>query len=301
MKYILTGNFYTDGDFTIDLNRFLTEEFKKHISHKEDSYEYSVNLETDDISYVQSFLEELITSYRVSHTRYWLIPSLYNSTHDIMEALYNENVRNKSTCTCLGGNYDGTRLTLTKIDNNKKKVGGRIFFIDDTSDEIVKFYDEEDKEVDAHIGSFPCSYEIVKAGKKPKYWVYSSKTGSCSDLDFNNFENLKTSIEFGTGFDNTKKILDYGKSDICEYIRYIRQVTDIDDWFIGSREEMNILKTFFDMYCECLGFINIFEHASLWSSSESSAMTSWYWNPCYQAWALNTKSFKYGVIALRFF
>lgn len=297
MKYRLTGDFWTDGDFGINLEELAKENFEKHIIYFGGEH-YSVKLETEDKKYVRHFLSKLITSYKVSYTHYYLISYLYDLTDGIIEALDNEHVQNKSTY--LSGNYDGTELTLVKI-NSKNKVGGRIFFIDETSDEIVKFYDKEGKEIDTYIGSLPFSYEIIKAGNKPKYWVYSSKTKACVPWGLSTDKELGTSVKFGAGFNNTKKILDEGAEGLCTYVKELRVDTGLDDWFIGSKEEMKKLREFFEKYSEELGLINIFRHEWFWSSSEYSAVHSWYWTYFNQSWNDNNKPSNYGVIAMRFF
>ena len=180
-----------------------------------------------------------------------------------------------------------------------RKVGGRVFFIDETSDEEVKFYDKEGREIEIKLGDMPFGYRIVKAGNKPKFWVYTGKTDHVSWGEYGT--KLGTSEEFGKGFENTEKILASGKGGICEYISELRESTGIDDWFIGSKAEMDKLREFLEKFAEELCIFNLFDHDWIWASSECSSVIAWTWYCYSQYWSNGLKNDAYSVVGVRAF
>ena len=180
-----------------------------------------------------------------------------------------------------------------------RKVGGRVFFIDETSDEEVKFYDKEGKEIEIKLGDMPFGYRIVKAGNKPKFWVYTGKTDHVSWGEYGT--KLGTSEEFGKGFENTEKILASGKGGIREYISELRESTGIDDWFIGSKAEMDKLREFLEKFAEELCIFNLFDHDWIWASSEHSSVHAWLWYYNFQFWYGDDKYAAGSVVGVRAF
>ena len=180
-----------------------------------------------------------------------------------------------------------------------RKVGGRVFFIDETSDEEVKFYDKEGREIEIKLGDMPFGYRIVKAGKKPKFWVYTGKTDHVSWGEYGT--KLDTSEEFGKGFENTEKILASGKGGICEYISKLRESTGLDDWFIGSLKEMDKLREFLEKFAEELCIFNLFDHDWIWASSENSSVNAWLWLYYPQYWYYGNKNTTLSVVGVRAF
>lgn len=109
--YILSGTLYTDGDFRVAVNEFHNEKFCKHIRYDDHTQKWKILLVTKDPYYVRDFLEELVVSYRC-YTHYWLIPHLYNMTAGAIDCIFNDE---KNYHAEMGGNYEGTEITLKKV------------------------------------------------------------------------------------------------------------------------------------------------------------------------------------------
>ena len=188
-------------------------------------------------------------------------------------------------------------------------VCGRIFFVDEESDEEVEFRDEAGNVIEeVHVGDVPYSYTITKPGAKPKYWVYSHRFPNWlrwmpSDQEYMKFD---TSVDFGKGRENTEKVLankSYAenKGTIWNWILKLRKETGMADWFVPSNGELEVLRSFFAEYMDKFLLINPFDITWLWSSSEPAAQNAWHWSYGSQYWNLSYKGNSYSVCGVRAF
>ena len=112
MRYVVEGEFQTDSDFGIRLSN-LDRKFRKAITFN--GYErYSIYFKTKNVQDVEDFLEQLIVSFSVVSTHYWLLRDLYNLISPLIEALWDEN--RTSIKTTLSSNYDWTEIGLYKVE-----------------------------------------------------------------------------------------------------------------------------------------------------------------------------------------
>lgn len=193
-----------------------------------------------------------------------------------------------------------------------KKVGGIIFFIDETSDEVVTFLDKDGNEIEnVAVGDMPYSYKVVKPGEKPRFWVFNHMAGRPGTWWPYGIDRKKigTSMEFGSGSRNTEAVLDYLKAydmgDDSIWARLVkmrdRASCGCDDWFIPSRGEMDVLREFFAAATSDPRLINPFDIAWFWSSSEHSAQYAWSWRYDYQDWLNYSKNYDVSFLAVRAF
>lgn len=116
MKYTLRGTFYTDDDFTIDLDYQTMKKFAKHVNmtKQHDESLIEIDIATNDPDYMIGFLEALIMSYRtITHPQ--VLGHLYKITNELINAMNNKQM--KYRCVEMGGNYENTRLILTKDED----------------------------------------------------------------------------------------------------------------------------------------------------------------------------------------
>ena len=111
--YVIDGCFATDGDYSIDLNKF-DEEYRKYISFDSCLEEYTINVVTDDFYLARDFLEQLIVSFHVIYTHHYVLLDLVERVTEIYNCLMNHEKR-----VYYSGNYDGTQLAIDKIDKQK--------------------------------------------------------------------------------------------------------------------------------------------------------------------------------------
>lgn len=196
--------------------------------------------------------------------------------------------------------------------SNEGFVGGVIFFVDNQSDEQVEFFDRNDNPIEmVSVGDRPYRYRIVKRGDRPRFWVYAATTSKPLRWEPNDSrdECIGTSIDFGSGMDNTEKALDVfdiGKKDqgtIWDFIKAMRDTKHLgcDDWFIPSKDEMDALRYFLEDQAADLDLTNIFDIAWLWTSSEYSATGSWIWDYGDQDMSYYYKSSLHCVVGVRAF
>ena len=69
------------------------------------------------------------------------------------------------------GRNEGT--SSTEVISGVKRVGGTIFFIDDTADGEYQFFDTWGNPIEnVQVGDRPYYYRVIKKGPKDKYYVY---------------------------------------------------------------------------------------------------------------------------------
>ena len=223
-----------------------------------------------------------------------------------------------------GANNDN-KTSMLPLD--VKLVGGRIFYIDDTSDGIYEFFDADGNPIkNVQVGDRPYYYRVIKKGSKDKYYVYHDKVYDnlewtyCKDKGYVH-ESLGTSNDIGSGKTNTEKVMakDNGvyitvNSDEFPTIWYqLQQIRNAkadgcDDWFIPSPYEVEKLREAIKSGIVTGGTIagssygdSVFNSKWLWSSSEVSAQNAWYWNYNLQYWNYGYKTNSLSVFFARAF
>lgn len=150
-------------------------------------------------------------------------------------------------------------VTETEVD--LFPVGGKIFYIDSTSDEVVEFYDQYGDVIEnVAVGDSPYAYKILTAGTKDKYYVYydslyTSKRWTYYENGAYVYNSLGTENGIGKGKSNTTLVMsaDSGKYvtnnsngvATCWYtIKEMRDnlVGGCDDWFLPSKAELEELR-----------------------------------------------------------
>lgn len=209
-------------------------------------------------------------------------------------------------------------------------VGGRIFYIDDTSDGIYEFFDANGNLIkNVRVGDRPYYYRVVRKGSKDKYYVYHDKVYDnlewtyCKDKYYV-YESLDTSWDIGSGKTNTEKVMakDNGayitvnsneRPTVWYQLQQIRnaKVGGCDDWFVPSRCEIDLLAKAIKSGIITGGAIagiagssyaeSIFANKWVWSSSEHSSESTWYWSCLSQAWNNSTKDCDFSVFFVRAF
>lgn len=206
-------------------------------------------------------------------------------------------------------------------------VGGRIFYIDDTADGIYEFFDIEGNLLqNVQVGDRPYYYRAIKKGSKDKYYVYHDKVYDnlewtyCKDKGYV-YESLGTSYDIGSGKTNTEIVMAknngvYITTNSNEFptiwyqLQQIRnaKVGGCDDWFVPSRCEIDLLVKAIKSGIIIGGAIarssyveSVFANKWVWSSSERSSGSTWYWSCLSQFWDFITKSNNYSVFFARAF
>jgi len=154
-------------------------------------------------------------------------------------------------------------MTIPRTYEEYHYVGGKIFYIDETSDEVVEFRDINGEILNnVKVGDTPYAYRVVNPGMsgRDKYYVYNdSLYGSCRWTYYENgayvYNSLGTGTAIGTGKSNTALVMaaDEGKyvtsnSNGSPTIWYrIKQMNDnvtagCNDWFVPSRYEVEELR-----------------------------------------------------------
>lgn len=143
-------------------------------------------------------------------------------------------------------------------DPNLMAVGGKIFYIDSSSDEVVQFYDQNGQVLSSvAVGDSPYAYKVLDPGVsgKEKYYVYYDALYTAlfwapSGLDIGlPVGNYNQSI--GAGKPNTTRAFAYksGAMVVEGSVWYqIKQMRDnlyggCDDWFLPSTNEMEALRS----------------------------------------------------------
>ena len=206
-------------------------------------------------------------------------------------------------------------------------VGGRIFYIDDTADGIYEFFDVEGNLLqNVQVGDRPYYYRAIKKGSKDKYYVYHDKVYDnlewtyCKDKGYV-YESLGTSYDIGSGKINTEIVMAKNTGvyitpnsnefpTIWYQLQQIRnaKVGGCDDWFVPSRREIDLLVKAIKSGIIMGGAIarssyveSVFANKWVWSSSERSSGSTWYWSCLSQFWDFITKSNNYSVFFVRAF
>lgn len=223
------------------------------------------------------------------------------------------------------GQNEGT--SSTEVISGVKRVGGTIFFIDDTADGEYQFFDTWGNPVEnVQVGDRPYYYRVVKKGSKDKFYVYHDDI--YKDLRWTYFENkgyayesLSTSKNTGSGKANTEIVI---AKDSGTYVRAnsnrlptiwfrLQQVrsdkgTGCDDWFVPSIDELELLRLAIKSGSVTGGIIagssynnSVFNNRWIWSSSEFLSQRAWYWHYANQCWDGGNKGLDFSVIFIRAF
>lgn len=223
------------------------------------------------------------------------------------------------------GQNEGT--SSTEVISGVKRVGGTIFFIDDTADGEYQFFDTWGNPVEnVQVGDRPYYYRVVKKGSKDKFYVYHDDI--YKDLRWTYFENkgyayesLSTSKNTGSGKANTEIVI---AKDSGTYVRAnsnrlptiwfrLQQVrsdkeTGCDDWFVPSIDELELLRLAIKSGSVTGGIIagssynnSVFNNRWIWSSSEFLSQRAWYWHYANQCWDGGNKGLDFSVIFTRAF
>ena len=201
-----------------------------------------------------------------------------------------------------------TTITQDKYLGNP--VGGKIYYIDDTADGTYSFYDAEGNVIPSvAVGDAPAMYKVLTPGTKDKYYVCNTTLYPNSiwtyykngDYVYNSLGATGTAI--GTGKTNTDTVMAadngaYITSDSKGYSTIWYQLSQArslslegnTDWFIPSKDEMDAVKT--------AGIIS-FNNKYIWSSSENSFNTAWYWTN--STWKILSKNNDESVFFVRAF
>lgn len=220
-----------------------------------------------------------------------------------------------------GFTNSGKKVKIGEYDDGLKAVGGRIFYIDPNSDETVEFYDANGNVLsNVEVGSTPVYYKITSAGTsgKDKFYVYRENTYSNKVWTYyqnNNwvYENTGfTSQNVGSGKPNTAGIMALhngayvtnnanGYATIWYQINQccLNKLGECSDWYIGSRTEIDTLRSFINNYISTLGLVDLFTGNHIWSSSDNDTLYAWSWSESY--WNDSIKSYPCKVIPIRSF
>lgn len=212
------------------------------------------------------------------------------------------------------GLYDYRVEPFNVIRSSEGRVGGRIFFVDDQSDEEVEFYDTSGKRIEeVRVGDMPWTYKATKPASRPKYWVFDSRFSKPlqwrPDDDKFSRVSVGTKEDFLAGRINTERaIRTYGISKrgcitIWDHIQQMRKERRgcQDDWFVPSKGELQILMEFFKAHADRLNLVNPFDISWIWTSSEFSAASAWFWCCNGQGMSFNGKSDDSCVVGVRAF
>lgn len=223
-----------------------------------------------------------------------------------------------------GANNDN-KASMLPLD--VKLVGGTIFYIDDEVDGKYEFFDADGNLIEnVQIGDKPYAYRTVREGSKDKYYVYHDKVYDnlewtyCKDKGYVH-ESLGTSNDIGSGKTNTEKVMakdngvyitvnSNGRPTIWHQLQQIRnaKADGCDDWFIPSLYEVEKLRKAIKSGIIAGGAIagssyddSVFNSKWLWSSSEYSDLSAWYWHYDYQHWDTYYKNTSTSVFFARAF
>lgn len=204
---------------------------------------------------------------------------------------------------------------IEEYASDLKRVGGRIFYIDESVKAKYEFYDAQGNLLpDPKVGDRPAWYSTDDPKEKPKYWIlheelFEEREWTYWNLNTHGYarDSIGTDTSFGSGIDNTEKVLSFnGGAYIRDYtiwgvVRKVREnaVGECSDWFVPSKKELDKLR-------EAAGVLGIdwFDKEWIWSSSERaeySANHAWYWDYDNQAWSSYGKDDTYSVCVVRAF
>lgn len=164
-------------------------------------------------------------------------------------------------------------------------VGGRIFYIDNDSDEVIQFFDENKQPLfDVEVGDTPAYYLVVKpsTNEKAKYYIYNPSIGEEKYWGYYMILTDVKSIAIGTGKTNTSAILsiydtsEYNHDNIWTWLLEQRtnRLGGCDDWYIGSMGEIEELKQYLIANADGETIIDFIKgqgmshYISVWASTE---------------------------------
>ena len=206
-------------------------------------------------------------------------------------------------------------------------VGGKIFYIDDTSDGVYEFFDADGNVIKhVHVGDTPYYYRVVKKGSVDKYYVYNDEVYDglrwtyCKDGKYV-YESLNTSDGIHSGKINTEAVMAkdngaYITEDSKEFPTIWYQLQQVrnakvgwcNDWFIPSKAEINLLEDAIESGAISGGTIarssyeeSIFRNKWIWSSSEFLSQCACYWGYYSQGWNYSYKDNRSSVFFIRAF
>ncbi len=194
-------------------------------------------------------------------------------------------------------------------------VGGKIFYIDSSASGTYTFYNANGVQVSAPTVGTDCTgwTYTVTGGDKPKYYVFHDALYTNKRWTYYSdkyvYKLLGTGTAIGTGKTNTATVMaansgayitsnSNGNPTIWYQIQQMRtsKVGGCDDWFIGSMDEMDALRT--------SGLVTWFSSSggsSIWSSTEYDAYAVKRWaNASWLLdWVNNYKDNLYSCCAIR--
>ena len=222
-----------------------------------------------------------------------------------MNTLENNNASTRIEKSYFLEDIGEARVSMTPSD--VKRVGGTIFYIDDTADGVYEFFDVDGNVIEnVQVGDRPYAYRAVASGSKDKYYVYYDKRykGSwASEYDDHIYDSLGTSTSIGSGKTNTEILMTLGdgayvsvdakgKPTIWYQLQQARneKVGGCDDWFVPSKKEIDELRLAIESGAITGGavagssyYASIFTEY-IWSSSEFAPGYIWGWAYTVQSW-----------------
>ena len=206
-------------------------------------------------------------------------------------------------------------------------VGGTIFYIDDEADGEYEFFDVSGNPIEnVQVGDRPHAYRVIKGGSKDKYYVYHDKVYNNARWTYYKdknyvYESLGASKDIGYGKTNTEKAMaedsgayitgdSNGLSTIWYQLQQARiaKVGGCDDWYIPALYEIEKLRKAIKSGIITGGAIagssygdSVFANKWVWSSSERSSESTWYWSCLSQHWDSFNKGLNYSVFFARAF
>lgn len=157
---------------------------------------------------------------------------------------------------------------VTEVEPDLFPVGGKIFYIDPNSQEVVEFYDQYGEIIEnVQIGDTPYAYKIISPDPNgiDKYYVYYDKLYTSKRWTYYEngayvYNSLGTANGIGKGKTNTALVMaadegkyvtpnSNGQATIWYTIKEMRdnKVAGCDDWFVPSESELGKLR-------EAIGF-----------------------------------------------
>lgn len=222
-----------------------------------------------------------------------------------------------------GGNYlygaYGFNLRLCidwDIFNKRGYVGGKIFYIDDTSTgaEYTFYNVNGDVLTDVRVGDAPYYYTITGTPSKEKYYVFNDnaptdKFWTYQDAGAWVLNLLGTGDGIGIGKSNTAIVMSADNGAYANYpntvwnaLKALNDNADKDctDWFVPSKAELEVLRIAVDKNGNPL--TTSFSNTNFWVSTEYDTQIVWLW--AYSSgWILSGKGNNYArpFVAVRSF
>lgn len=203
--------------------------------------------------------------------------------------------------------------------NGAMPVGGKIFYVDpDDNGATYTFYDVEGDEIpiaDVIVGTTPHAYVVDGTPSKDKFYVFNNQLLTSKVWTYKNGDNwvlelLGTKTAIGEGRNNTDIVMAADDGAYVDWANSIWHFLDIanttdkpggcDDWFIGSKDEIDKLRLAVDADGNPL--VNWFINNTFWTSTENNAMNSVIWySPNLSWYGYGGKGSAYGVFWTRAF